>query len=190
MELQPITYIYLTQLIIYNNRGRVTSVEGNGDFSGMARTANLNEKRGGNDAITLYYYVRMKKNVPLKENRPIIQGDNAAHKKGEIVDIVGGRVMTFGLCNTQPHAITASNYAQMIKDNQPHYIDMDLNFNNGTDSTFVFDVTDKVRHLFKGGIITLELDMDTVKIPSNGRRGSGFDAVVKDYEEETYEIDM
>jgi hypothetical protein len=69
-------------------------------------------------------------------------------------------------------------------------MDVTMQFNNGMDSTFVFDVTDQVRRRFKGGVITVELDMDTIPVPSrNG--GSGFDAVVKDFEDGgTHEFDM
>ncbi len=62
-------------------------------------------------------------------------------------------------------------------------------FYNGMDSTFVFDVTDQVRERYKGGVITVELDMDTVPIPKRSG-GSGFDAVVKDYEYEEYYFDF
>lgn len=68
-------------------------------------------------------------------------------------------------------------------------MDLKLLFNNGIDSTFVFDVTDQVRRRYKGGVLTVELDMDTIPVPTrNG--GSAFDAVVKDFEEETYEFDV
>ena len=42
MTMQPITYIYLTQIILHNNRGRITSADGNSNLSGMARSTNLN----------------------------------------------------------------------------------------------------------------------------------------------------
>ena len=62
-------------------------------------------------------------------------------------------------------------------------------FNNGSDSTFVFDVTEQVRKRYKGGVLTVELDMDTIPLPSRSG-GSAFDAVVKEFEEETHEIEM
>ena len=74
-------------------------------------------------------------------------------------------------------------------DKVPLYLDVTMLFNNGMDSTFVFDVTEKVRRHWRGGIITVELDMDTVGIPSRSG-GSAFDAVVKDFEEETHEFDL
>ena len=41
------------------------------------------------------------------------------------------------------------------------------------DSTLVFDVTDQVRKRYRGGVITVELNMDTVPIPTRSG-GSGF----------------
>ena len=38
-------------------------------------------------------------------------------------------------------------------------------FNNGKDQTLVFDVTDQVRKRYKGGVITVELDVDTIPYP-------------------------
>ena len=64
-----------------------------------------------------------------------------------------------------------------------------MQFYNGKDSTLVFDVTDQVRRLFRGGVITIDVDMDHVPTP-NRKGGSGFDAVVKDYDEEEWEFDM
>ena len=64
-----------------------------------------------------------------------------------------------------------------------------MQFNNGLDSTFVFDVTDQVRHRYKGGVLTVELDMDSISIPRRPG-GSAFDAVVEDYEEVTHEFEM
>jgi hypothetical protein len=65
-----------------------------------------------------------------------------------------------------------------------------MQFNNGMDSTFVFDVTKQVKERYKGGVITVELDMDTVPIPQRSG-GSGFKAVVKDFEDGgTHEFEM
>jgi len=78
---------------------------------------------------------------------------------------------------------------QVIDDNK-HYMDVTMWFNNGVDSTFVFDVTDQVRKRFKGGVLTVELDMDTIPVPRRPG-GSAFDAVVKDYEDGgTHEFEM
>lgn len=95
--------------------------------------------------------------------------------------------MTFGLCNYNGNLIKS---ADEIKDDVKHYMDVTMQFNNGLDSTFVFDITKQVRNRYKGGVITVELDMDTVALPSRSG-GSAFDAVVQDYEDGgTHEFDM
>ena len=171
MVLEPITYIYLTQVILHNNRGRIVSTDGSANLSGMARSVVLNTGIAGNDPITVYYNVRMKKDLD---------------KEGENVDIVGGRVITFGMCNINANRI---NRRADVLDEQHHYMDVTMQFNNGMDSTIVFDVTEQVRKRYKGGVITVELDVDTVPIPQRSG-GSAFNAVVEDFKEETHEFEM
>ena len=171
MVLMPITYIYLTQVILHNNRHKIVGVDGSGIFTGVARTMNVNTGVSGSDPISIYYNTRFKTDCDMK---------------GEPVDIVGGRLLTFGICDQDANGIKS---LEEVKDEYSHYLDVTMHFNNGNDSTFVFDVTDQVRKRWKGGVITVELDMDTVRIPSrNG--GSAFDAVVKDFEEETHEFGL
>ena len=163
MLLEPITYIYLPQVIIHHNYGRIAAVHGSANLSGMARSTNLNTGVTGLDAIAVYFNMRMKNNM---------------YKGSEKVDIVGGRLMTFGMCGLNANRISRG---VELNDGQRHYLDVTMQFNNGMDSTFVFDVTDQVRQRYKGGVLTVELDMDTVPIPKRSG-GSGFNAVVKDWE--------
>ena len=173
MLLEPITYIYLPQVILRHNNGRITSVPGTANLSGMARSTNVNTGVAGKDAIAVNFTVRMKNNKEWKE--------------GEIVDIIGGRMMTFGICDQNANRVSR---AEDSFDNEHHYLDVLMQFNNGMDSTLVFDVTDQVRKRYKGGVITVVLDMDTIPIPKR-KGGSGFDAVVKDFEDGgTWEFDM
>ena len=172
LVLEPVTYIYLTQVILHNNHNKITGVDGSANLSGMARTMNLNTQTAGSDAITVHYNVRLKNNCD---------------KEGESVDIIGGRLMTFGMCNVVPNRIGRT---ETVNDNNHHYMDVTMQFNNGIDSTFVFDVTNQVRKKYKGGVITVELDMDTILVPSRSG-GSAFDAIVKDYEDGgTHEFEM
>lgn len=172
MVLEPVTYIYLTQIILHHNNGRITAVDGSSNLSGMARSVVLNTGKAGSDAISVNYNTRLKKDC---------------FKNLELVDIVGGRLMTFGICNENGNHISR---AADVQDGNRHYMDCTMQFYNGMDSTFVFDVTDQVRKLYKGGVITVELDMDTVPIPLRPG-GSGFDAVVKEMEDGgTWEFPM
>lgn len=179
MVLMPVTYIYLTQVIIHHNRGRVSGIDGSADLSGMARSTTLNTRRAGDDAITATYGVRFKKDVPLLPYNH--EWSDAQKQAAEHVDIIGGRVMTFGIPTVEANTISR---ADEVKDIHRHYLGVGMLFNNATDSTLVFDVTDQVRQRYKGGVITVELDMDTVPLPTR-RGGSGFNAVVKDFEEVT-----
>ena len=172
MVLEPITYIYLTQVILHNNRNRIVGVDGTANLSGFGRTTVVNNGIADTDDITVYYNTRFKTNCD---------------KKGEKVDIAGGRLMTFGICGQNANRI---KNREEVKDAHQHYMDLTMLFNNGKDSTFVFDVTEQVRQRWKGGVITVELDVDDVMIPSR-KGGSAFDAVVKDFEDGgTHEFDL
>ena len=189
MTMKPITYIYLTQIILHNNRGRITSADGNSNLSGMARSTNLNTGVAGEDAITIYFNTRLKKDLPLIPYNPETASDPgaSADPSAERVDIVGGRVLTFGIPNVAANLI---KNVKDVHDKYNHYMDVTMQFSNGMDSTFVFDVTQQVRERYKGGVITIELDVDTVPIPKRSG-GSGFNAVVKDVEDGgTYEFEM
>ena len=94
--------------------------------------------------------------------------------------------MTFGIPGHRANSISR---ADEVKDYNQHYMDLNMQFNNGIDSTFVFNVTNQVRRRYKGGVITVELDVDTIPIPSR-RGGSGFDAVVLEPDTVTHVIEM
>ena len=178
MVMQPVTYIYLAQVILHNNKGRITSADGNSNLSGMARSTNLNTGVAGEDAITIYFNTRMKKDQPLVPYNPET-ADAQPDPSAERVDIVGGRLLSFGIPG---HAGNQIKDVSEVHDRHNHYLDVTMQFNNGMDSTFVFDVTRQVRERYKGGVITVELDVDTVPIPRRSG-GSGFNAVVKETED-------
>ena len=178
MMLEPITYIYLTQVILINNNNKIIGVDGAADLSGMARSVVVNTGTAGTDPVTVYYNSRFKKSVDTKK---------VYDKYGKPVDIAGGRLLTFGICGLNANRVGS---AADITDENHHFMDVNMQFNNGMDSTFVFDVSDQVRKRYKGGVITIEIDMDTVKIPTRSG-GSAFDAVVKDFEDGgTHEFEM
>ena len=184
MQLQPVTYIYLVQVILHNNNkgGRkVVAIDGSADLSGMARSVKLNDGITGADAITVNYNMRMKNDITTND--------------GEKVDVIGGKVVTFGIPNINPYKLSTRAYSESlakvneIDKGNHHYVDVTMQFKNGKDSTFVFDVTDQVRRLYRGGVITINLDMDKVPIPQQ-TGGSAFDAVVKEFEQKEWEFDM
>ena len=178
MELNPVTYIYLVQVILRHNNNKVTDVDGFGDISALARSANINTGQAGKDPVSVYFNMRMKKNRDMN---------------GENVDIIGGRLLTFGICGLRPNLVREPKDTVWLKEHlrrdYRHYLDLTLQFNNGNDSTLFFDVTDQIHRKFRGGVITVELDMDKIDVPPRPG-GSAFNAVVKDYEEEEYEFEM
>lgn len=174
MKLQPVTYIYLVQLVIHNNRGRLSGVDGSASISGFSEGVTLNTGVTFDSPVAVTYSTRLKNKIEITET-------------GELVDIIGGRLVTFGICNVNPTKVKTK--AELPENGDPNLLELGVQFYNGTDSVFVFDVTKQVRERYKGGVITVEIDMDHVVIPHKDG-GSGFDAIVKDPEEEEYEIEM
>lgn len=173
MVLQPVTYIYLTQVRLHHNNGRVVGTEGVANLSGMARSVTLNTGITGKDVVSVHYFTRFKTDCVIKQT-------------SEKVDIAGGRCLTFGIPNQNPSRISR---AEDFDDRVKHYMDVHLMFYNGMDSTMVFDISDQIRRRFKGGVITIDLDMDTIPIPQRPG-GSAFEAVVKEFDEENFFIDI
>ena len=172
----PVVYIYLTQVIMHHNKGRVIGTDGNANLSNMAYSATLNSGMSGNDNVTVHYNTRYKQGVELEDS-------------DEKVDIIGGRLTTFGIREINPFRYR--NPLEIPKEirQQRHYLDVNFVFGNGNDTTIVFDVSNQVLRRYRGGVITIELDMDT--IPTPGRAGGwGFDAIVQDFEEEEHVIEM
>lgn len=182
LVLRPVTYIYLTQVILHHNNGRIAGIDGSGNLTGMARSVDLYSHITNSQDISVNYPLRMKKDLTYTD---------ADTQLSEQVDIIGGRVMTFGLTDIDPYLVTraSTSYQDILDSDIPNYLELDVQFHNGIDSTMIFDVTDQVREHYKGGVITIHLDVDEVPIPSKGG-GSMFDAVVKDYEEEEHEFEM
>lgn len=171
--LQPLTYIYLTQIILHNNDGRIVGVDGDADLSGVASSTNVNTGHTGNEPIAVNYKCNMKRHIDIN---------------GEDVDIVGGRVLTFGICNQNNYTVTRGPISEDI-DADWHFIDCTFIFNNGSEKNMSFDVTDQVRKRYKGGVLTIHVNVPDIEPPGN-TGGSGFDAVVEEPEEVTKEIEM
>ena len=165
MVLEPITYIYLTQVVLHHNNNKVIGVDGYADLSGVARSTNVNTGVADDDPATVEYKTYFSSSVTVPNTN-------------EVVAVAGGRLMTFGIPNQNGNRI---KHVSEVNDKYKHYLDIDLVFNNGMDSTLVFDVTDQIRKRWKGGVITVELDMENVPIPRRSG-GSAFNAIVKDYE--------
>lgn len=173
MQLLPVTYIYLTQVRLHNNNGKVVNATGDANLSGMARGVTLNSGLANKDVVSVYYNVRFKENCVIRQT-------------AEKVDVAGGRCLTFGIPNQNSSRVSR---AADVKDRVKHYMDVNLMFYNGMDTTMVFDVTDQVRKRYRGGVLTIDLDMDTIPVPQRPG-GSDFDAVVKEFDENNFFIEI
>lgn len=173
IQLLPLSYIYLTQVRLHNNNGKVVGTEGESNLSGMARSVTLNSGLAGKDVVSVRYNLRFKEDCTITQT-------------GEKVDIAGGRCLTFGIPNQNSSRVSR---AEEVNDHVKHYMDVNLMFYNGMDTTMVFDVTDQVRKRFRGGVITIDLDMDTIPVPARSG-GSAFDVVVKEFDEENFFIEI
>lgn len=173
MQLLPLTYIYLTQVRLHNNDGKATGTSGDANLTGMARGVTLNSGVAGKDVVSVYYNVRFKQDCVIRQS-------------GEKVDVAGGRCLTFGIPNHNP---SRTSKAADVTDRVKHYMDVNLMFYNGMDTTLVFDVTDQVRQRYRGGVITIDLDMDTIPVPRRPG-GSGFDAIVREFDKENFYLEI
>ena len=206
LDLLPVTYIYLVQIILHNNKGRVSGIADNCNLTGMALNTNLHTRRAGDDAISVNFECGKKTDVPLVPYSQVLDPTTATvdPATAEHVDIIGGRMMTFGMCGFSPwDDITAED--EVIEENTPghieqkindidkneHYLEVTFTFENSPQTLYKsYPVTDQVRKYFKGGVITVHVNVDELDIPDSGG-GSGFDAVVKDMEDGgTYEFDF
>jgi hypothetical protein len=175
--MHPLVYIYLVQVILHNNHGRVTGISGDASMSGMASTTNVNTGKSGATPGNVYFDMRMKKNL---------------FKHEEPVDIIGGKFTTFGLCNLKPYFLADGPQYKGPSVDQKNNLYVDIAFANGADSTYMFPVRDQVQAKSYGGIITIDIDCNKLPVPHgpNAGRPSCFVPTVADYENVIYEFDL
>ena len=155
-NLMPVTFIYLVQIKLINNLGRVLGSAGGMALTGMADDVNLPERMNSTSTASV----------------PTDLYINAADNP----DLLGGRIMTFGIpgcCPTVPESVAAAPAGK-------HYLVASLSFSTGQYKNIRIDVTDQVRALPTGGVITLEIDVndfppETIDPPITG---GGFDALI------------
>lgn len=174
--LRPLVYIYLVQIIIYNNDGKVAGVNGNNAISGFASSSSVNTGHTGNKPCMIYFESRMKEKLDVK---------------GRKADVIGGKLTTYGLCDMAGYQLgSKAQYAGTLSDvrNLLYY---DLTFINGTEKTYEVDVTEQCQRQSHGGIITIEIDANDLKVPQKeDGDGSLFVPTVEDYDEVVWEIPL
>ena len=159
-DLHPVTYIYLIQVYLLHNNGRVIGSAGGAALTGMA------------EGTDLHTGVNTTKVVSVPMDLRINKADNP--------DLLGARVMTFGIpgCNPYDDKSVAAAPSE-------HYLVLSVAYNDGGFKNIHVDVTDQVRTLPTGGVITVELDVDDFP-PEEGEpgEGGGFNALTGEWEEQ------
>lgn len=176
--LEPLVYIYLVQVIIYNNNGKIRSCTGDNAISSFASGTSVNTGHTWNKPVMVYFGSRMKKDIEVN---------------GEKADIIGGKLTTYGLCDMDCYSKTRgqSQYTGS-RTELINYLYFDVVFSNGTTSTIQVDVTDQCQQQAHGGVITVEIDARTIEPPVDPDSGSGslFVPTVEDYDEVVFDLIM
>ncbi|MBQ0045922.1 MAG: hypothetical protein KBT33_00220 [Prevotellaceae bacterium] len=172
--LNPLVYYYLVQIIIYNNDGRITGVNGNNAISGFASSTSVNTGHTSNSPGMIYFESRMKQGIDVN---------------GRSADIIGGKLTTFGLCGMERWEKGSSPIYNGSRKDLKNSLFFDLTFNNGKEKTFEVDVTEQCQKQCHGGVITVVLDANDIDIPSSDDGpGSLFVPTVEDYDEVIWEV--
>lgn len=159
-ELDPATYIYLFQVRLINNNGRIVGSTGGGALTGMAAGVSLRSKVADLSTVT----------VPMD-----VLFDSAR-------DLLGSRVACFG----QPGYSPVLKEGETKAPEGTHCLVLNVSYSNGTWKNICIDVTEEVRALPTGGVIELELDVDDFPPDEGGGSGGGgFNALIGGWNEET-----
>lgn len=162
-ELKPATFIWLFQIKFVNNYNRVIGSMGGAALTGMAYSVNLTSGFTDETAVS----------VPMDVHL----------NKTEDPDMMGARVLSFGIPGCNPYDDASVAAAPQGR----HWFVLNVNFGVGTYKNIRIDVTDQIRALPTGGVITLEVDVDDfppeiTDPPVTG--GGGFNPLVGDWDEE------
>lgn len=174
-DMYPLVYIYVVQVAIYNNNGRITGLAEDAIVSNMSRGVTVNSGHTHDYPVAVSYGMRMKRGLQARENRD--------------ADIIGGKLHTFGLCDMEPWYASRGAAYKGSRTELNNRLYVDFAFSNSTDSIFSYDITDQLQRQCHGGVITLEIDMDTVTIPSAPGGGS-FDPIIAPSDTIVHEFPM
>lgn len=175
-QLQPLVYIYLVQILLFNNDGRVKGINGNAALSSMANGTNLNTGHTSNQPTIVYFNTRLKRDMVAE---------------GQFCDIIGGKLTTFGLCDMEPYTRAGSTYMGS-RGALNNFLFFDLLFSNNGVKTYSIDVTDQCQAQAHGGVITVKIDCSKLEMPTEPESGSGslFLPTVEDYDDVFWEIEL
>lgn len=161
-ELRPATFIWLIQVKFVNNYDRVIGSMGGAAITGMSYGVNMTTGLTEEMAVSVPMDVHMNKSVDP--------------------DMMGARVLSFGIPGCNPYDDASVAAAPQGR----HWFVLNVNFSTGTYKNIRIDVTDQIRALPTGGVITLEVDVDDfppeiTDPPVTG--GGGFNPLVGEWNE-------
>ena len=167
-QLEPLVYIYLVQVILHNNKGRVTGVPEYCAITGLARQTNVTTAQTGLADVSVLFGMRLKKDLS---------------KGSELVDVLGGKLTTFGLCGMDSWSNSRGATYKGSRSDVDNNFAVSMKFANGADSTYYYNVTDQFQRQCHGGLISIDIDVDSLEIPvsKTPTGGSGFDPHVEEY---------
>ena len=178
-DLNPEVYIYLVQVIIRHNDGRIIGCSGDNAISSFASGTSVNTGHTWDSPVLVYFGSRFK---------------SKADYEGEQVDIIGGKFPSYGLCDMPSYNDTKpSRFYQGGRPDLRNYLYVDLTFRNGAQATLQADVTEQCQKQAHGGVITViidAMDIDIPPSPTPSGPGSLFIPSVEDYDEVVYDIQL
>lgn len=164
-NLHPATFIYLVQVHLKNNNGRVIGSMGGAALTGVAEGTDLETGLTNQMAVSIPFDLLIN-----READP---------------DLLGGRVLTFGIPGCNP--LDEASVAAAPKGR--HFLVVNITYSNGKYKNVRAEITDQLRALPAGGVIDLELDVDDFppeeKDPDQPAEGGGFNPIIGEWEEET-----
>lgn len=168
-DLVPESFIYLIQVRLQNNFGRVVGAVGGAALTGVAQEVNLVTSERGSDAVTIPTDVRIN-----RDKDP---------------DLLGIRVHSFGIPGCNPYDEVSVAAAPEGK----HFLVLSVTYFDYTYKNIRVDITDAFRALPTGGVINLELDVNDFP-PESGdgsvTGGGGFKPLMDDWKEERGGFDI
>ena len=158
-SLDPHTFIYLFQIKLTNNASRVIGSSGGAALTGMAQGVNLMTGEAWEQTASYLTDVYIDKEQ----------------------DLLGAKIYTFGIpgCNPYDEASVAA-----VTEGE-HYLVLNVSYVNGSYRNISIPVTEQIRALPTGGVITLELDVDDFPPDESGGGSGGFEALIGDWDEQT-----
>ena len=172
------SYIYLVQIVMLNNDGRVKGINGNAAMSSMASGTNVNTGHTSYTPSIVYFNTRLKRNMVAQ---------------GQPCEIIGGKFTTFGLCDMEPYTRAGKLY-QGSRSNLKNNLFFNILFSNDGVKTYSVDVTQQCQSQAHGGVITVFIDCAKLEPPEGpgdeGGTGSLFVPTVEDYDEVYWEVEL